>query len=81
MIEGTQALLQKEMETNRPLKGHETMPNGSEQVPNGLESLVPSSKTKMGSPKQSKNCRRRTKTSKQFEITETRMDTHVCEST
>ena len=35
MIERTQALLQRQMETNRPFKGHETKPNASEQVPNG----------------------------------------------
>ena len=36
MIEGTKALLQRQMETNKPFEGHETKPNGSGQVPNGL---------------------------------------------
>ena len=35
MIEGTQALLQRQMKTNKPFEGHETKPNRSEQVPNG----------------------------------------------
>ena len=64
MIEGTQALLQRQMETNKPFEGHETKPNGSEQMPNGQENLVPSNETKMESPQQSKSHMRRTKTSK-----------------
>ena len=81
MIEGSQALLQRQMETNRPFEGHETTPNGSEQVPNGQENLVPSNETKTKSPQQSKSHRRRTKTSKQVKITKTPIETPVHEST
>ena len=35
MIEDNQALLQRQMETNRSYEGQKTKPNGSEQVPRG----------------------------------------------
>ena len=80
MIERTQALLQRQMETNRPFKGHETQPNRSEHVPSGQENIVPSNETKMESPQQSKTCRRRFRTSKYVKIIETPMGTPVHES-
>ena len=64
MIEGTQALLQRQMEMNKPFEGHETQPYRSEQVPSRQENLIPSNETKMESPQQSKSHRRRTKTFK-----------------
>ena len=50
MIEGTQALLQRQMETNYPFKGQDSKPIGSEQVPSGQNNLVPSMETKMEDP-------------------------------
>ena len=70
MIEGTQALLQKQMETSKPSEGHEMKLNKDEPLSSGQRNLIPSNEIKMESPQPSKSRRRRTKTSKQVEITE-----------
>ena len=80
MIDGTQALLQRQMETNKPFEGQETKTIEREQVPSGQDNLVPSNETKIVDPRQTKNCRRSNKTSKRVKIKETPMETPVHES-
>ena len=76
MIEGTQALLQRQMENNKPIEGQETKSFGGKQVPSGQENLVPTNETKKEGPQQTKNRRRWKRTSKQVNIAETPTEIH-----
>ena len=50
MIEGTQALLQRQMDRSKSLEDQETKPSRSEQVPSGWGNLVPIDETKIEDP-------------------------------
>ena len=71
MIEDTQDLLQKQLEATRPCEGHAMKLKRDEPLLDGQRSQIPPNKSKMESPRQSKSHRRRTRISKQVEITKT----------